>query len=874
MSIGERDGPARQRAGPERAYDSRLVGRVVRADGTRESVPLSDVKVTLRQRSWWLRKKTLGEGLTNADGRFSLPFRLGEARSWTTASLRVEFAPREDDSASQDTPALQSLRLRARELADACHDLRTVEMPTTHHAPSPGLDPGERSDLPSAPSRVEQFDPAFSNEPSIEEVCRECMKKSRIRYRYRDAFFKPGTLRINHLEVGRSRLIHAPTTIVAELLYLGYEHLCDLLRVIRATLFPRRGKLHAPTIDSSVVGSVVHPSRTSDYVPIPNLEVELWGRTRWLRWRKLSEAVTAADGSFRLPFALRQASNWFTASVRFEIYTIAHIRYDEEAPRPHRQRIHTIAIPRGDLVGMRYNLRTIQLPFWEYRTDTETPRTRIDAVTQSTCEKYARGRVSALYRQLIPFQITKWKHLLQIRYAPRTITLARIQADYPENLTRCIEKRAPGYTRGDKWFGERLMNGMNRGCFFPAESPDHYWVKYYGVCDYDHNDEYALPDAAALLRITEQRAPEPVEIHLRGRLSAFDHEPGRLRVFKPEDGDDWQHAKRVLRVTGAVATEVDEHFAGTHLNSEQYSIAAHRNLRRNPVACLLLPHLKEVALINHSADGILIKGYLPRASALTAEGLSRRTQDILGVQDWKGWRPMRPLHDGHTCAIAETLFWERVVTPFVEEFFAEHLDLIKAHWREVYLFSEDLVAHSIPVFLSDVTNPTSEQRDRLAYYCYQYAFDPTLPRRTVDGRLRAVSPITTTEEFSSEDDLQNLKDVCRYAIMMATYMHTWINEHQYDDLGEVLYSCGGLRFGNEKRGILAPESDTAIAPDLARSTEMLWFTNFLSRTEYGFIARNEERDVHPGFRSRLLALRDEFARLGVDVTAIESRTNI
>src|SRR5690606_31938006 len=132
-----------------------------------------------------------------------------------------------------------------------------------------------------------------------------------------------------------------------------------------------------------------------------------------------------------------------------------------------------------------------------------------------------------------------------------------------------------------------------------------------------------------------------------------------------------------------------------------------------------------------------------------------------------------------------------------------------------------------------------------AYYRFQYAFDASLPRRRVGEHVRAVSPITTTEDSPGEEDIQNLKDACSYAIMMATYMHTWINEHQYDDLGEVLYACGGLRFGTQERGVLAPESDLSIAPDLRRSTEMLWFTNFLSRTEYGFITRNEEGDVHP-----------------------------
>ena len=111
-------------------------------------------------------------------------------------------------------------------------------------------------------------------------------------------------------------------------------------------------------------------------------------------------------------------------------------------------------------------------------------------------------------------------------------------------------------------------------------------------------------------------------------------------------------------------------------------------------------------------------------------------------------------------------------------------------------------------------------------------------------------------------------------IMIATYIHTWINEHQYDDLGEVLYSSGGLRFGNKEQGIFSPESDLSISPDMTVATGMLWFTNFLSRTEYGFITRNEEGDVNPLFTKMLLDKKDEFAKLGVDVHSIESRTNI
>ena len=139
-----------------------------------------------------------------------------------------------------------------------------------------------------------------------------------------------------------------------------------------------------------------------------------------------------------------------------------------------------------------------------------------------------------------------------------------------------------------------------------------------------------------------------------------------------------------------------------------------------------------------------------------------------------------------------------------------------------------------------------------------------------------MSPITTSPHYDPDkpEDLQNLKQACRYIIMTATFMHSWVNEHQYEDIGEVLYSCLGLRFGEKESGVMAPESDLSIAPDLTRSTQMMWFSNLLSRTEYGFITRNEENDINPVFRDMLLAKKGEFASLGVNVADIESRTNI
>lgn len=865
-------------------YDSALVGRVVQRRPHDPSESPKNVTLSLWSVTWWLKLRKLGETEPSEDGTFTLPFDLRQARNWRTASLHVDVTREVDEGSQGFTLRLEllgTISVRARELVGMRYNLHTVELP---ESPLGIIDANCRRYVSERGSRRRLHRPNDATavpapleivpNRSVDDVCRECKRKSRIRYKYRDAFFVPGRFRINHAELGRSKIIHNRATILAEFFYLAYESVVDALRFLRAAILPRPENVRCRHPDSTLVGRVVHPSRNRDFTPIHNLEVRLWGCTWWFRWRKLAEGYTGPDGRFALPFELRQARNWFTPRLRFDVSTLKHVVYRGDEPEPITGPVHVANIPRTDLVGMRYDLGTLQLPFWEYRTDCGVPRAAVHE-GERPCEHYARSRVRALYQQIIPFELTKRKHLFQIRYAPETIDLAKIQADYPVNLTVCIEKDAPGYTRSDAWLGERMMNGMNRGAFLPdRRRPGHYWIKYYGICGYDHNDEYALPDVEALFQISGEEMPRPFEIRLIGRVTALEREPRRLRVFTPADGDEWLAAKRVLRVAGAFATEVDEHFAGTHLNAEQYSIAAHRNLRRNPVAWLLYPHLKEVSLINASADKLLIRDYLPRATALSARGIQHRTRDILGMQDWKGWKPRSPLHARHTCARAENLFWAEVVRPFVDEFFERHIDAIKAHWNEVFAFSEDLVSHSVPVFLSDVADASPEERSRLEYDCFKYTFDPSLPRRTVDGRLRVISPITASRQHPGNEDVANLKAACRYAIMMATYMHTWINEHQYADLGEVLYSCGGLRFGSQRQGILTPESDLSIAPDLTRSTEMLWFTNFLSRTEYGFITKDEEHDVHPEFRQHLLRWRAYFRTLDVDVTALESRTNI
>jgi len=714
------------------------------------------------------------------------------------------------------------------------------------------------------------------------QIIEDGIKATRIQYPYGGGFFTPKLKGINHVTLGESKMIHNPITIILEWLYVQYKKLRNFLQRSTRKLFPRTEKIYGTKKDMKLVGRTTYASRYDFNKPIHNIEMELWVR-KWMgQWRMIGKTYSDKDGNFEIDFDFRYAKSWNTRKLYLDINQLTEVFHEGEKPQKKCEVFKRIRLEKSALIGMRYSLRDVQLSFWEYRHDSRTPRVVIRDHDIDAPQYYAKKRTDAFVDQIIPIELTRIKHIAKLKVNPEALTITSINDDYPINLTRWLEERYPGFTRSDEYFGTRMMNGMNRGAFLQdKENPNHYWMKYFGIYGYEKNEIYALPTCEIKFKLEEHGYAIPIEIHLTGQLNAFEKNPFSKKIIKQGDGAIWDAAKRLARCCGTFTTEVDEHFTGTHLLTEQFAVAAYRNLRINPLAFLLFPHLKEVVLINHTADGFLLTDFIPNASAITLDGILDRTVDILGMQDWKNWSPMEPISEAHSCAKADQLFWE-VTSDYVEWFFESHEKGVKEHWLEVYRFSEDLMNHSVKVFSSNIDKSllTKQERDlledKLEYYNFRYGFDPNVPREERDGELKVISPITKAEVFEEgmEQDWENLKAFCKYAIMTASYMHTWINEHQYDELGEVLYNCGGLRFGDKERGVLGPESDMSIAPDLSTANNGLMFANILSRTEYGFIVKNEENDIHPQFVRMLDAKRKEFESYGVDISTIESRTNI
>jgi hypothetical protein len=605
-------------------------------------------------------------------------------------------------------------------------------------------------------------------------------------------------------------------------------------------------------------------------IPLHHLKVELWDRDPGSPDDFLGEGFTDHDGYFAVRYDPADAGIGDLPDLELRFFEPQHtFRKDGRVVESWRR----IGSERGpdDHGGLHYDFGTLRLPYWEY--DPSTPLARLLVTEEGTPPaSYAPGRSLAMLKAVTPIELVKRRHLLQasLGLAP---SLAELQADYPESMTVRMERQAPGSSRSDAFFGERLLNGMfatvlDRDPEVPGD-PNAFRL-YFPWNAYEQDGVHCLPDVDVRLRLVDgQVLPVRIVLGLREPGATAPGSPVTRRTFTPGDGAAWESAKRMARVSATLDTELGNHLGQCHFNVEQYSIAAHRNLRRNPLRWLLMPHLREVVLINQSANRFLIgkDGYITRAGALTPRGIETRLQHLMGSYDWRGFTPASPVCEGHRYAHAAQLFW-RMLGEHVDAFFAEHGSGVEAQWREVRRFSDDLVAHSVPAFVCRYLRARVPGKDAPWFVRSERM---NLDEKAAEPPPRALSAVTHTD-VPQPGELDALKQLCRYVIFFATFRHAWANNLQWEDAGEVLYSCLGLRWG--KGGVLAAEEDPDVAPPPDQATEMLWISWMLSKTHYGFILANEEDDVHPRLVELLRARAAEFAALGLDVKTISSRINI
>ncbi len=183
------------------------------------------------------------------------------------------------------------------------------------------------------------------------------------------------------------------------------------------------------------------------------------------------------------------------------------------------------------------------------------------------------------------------------------------------------------------------------------------------------------------------------------------------------------------------------------------------------------------------------------------------------------WRPhVQALPDlilNHHFDPAAIAMWS-LLEDYVREFFAEHQAGIDAHWAEIEGMSADLVSHSI--------------------------LKPELGTLAIQGCA----------------DLQQL---CVYVIYLSTFFHSWINNKQYEDGGDVSYATIGL--WNSHDPAYNPQ---LVAQREARQVMLLWT---LSHVRY-----NSIMDVGPAVLKDLIWQRRQQIEPGIPLANLMMSTNI
>lgn len=423
--------------------------------------------------------------------------------------------------------------------------------------------------------------------------------------------------------------------------------------------------------------------------------------------------------------------------------------------------------------------------------------------------------------QLAPY----WSFKLTVMTTPGVAvvfeSVEEAQAAFPENLTLQTKKAQGQAFLDDAFLVSRLLGGMYAPYFRTTTSGEQEvltapmsWEGY----ERDPQATYALNDVEVELRRPAGTEQLPV-------LSAITVAGQRYTpTGNTSSWDTWNWAKYQALVSYLLRGETDAHLTRGHLVVEQYLLPTMRQLSPdNPARQVMAPHLRDVWGINNFGDPLIFgeTGVLARCSALTRNGVHARLRDVLGGLDWRGFAPRRPLCPEHRWARAAGLYWQGVKA-HVDAWFAAHWAPAsaadQARWRrELGAFSDDLVGHAVPW---RATEPGDGWRDRSEFSS----------ATGVDGapRTGAVSPLDPTS-------LDEIKQLCAYAIFHGTFAHDWANDRQQDDGGDVLFASFGLREA-------APCSDGNWAawwerakPEPAAAAFQLFLAQVLTNLKWGYV---------------------------------------
>ncbi len=607
-------------------------------------------------------------------------------------------------------------------------------------------------------------------------------------------------------------------------------------------------------------GKIVH---CKSLIPIPNLSLELWDRDPFGLRDYLGTGETDETGKFEIFYGPKAAGFGDSPDLELKIFDPTHTIFINGKKT---QTKNLIEVKNGgDNVTDDYDFGVVQILYYEYDPDYKLFSYSLpDSIRHDFVpEALSRTMQSvAKYGQIIDSLIQK------NRRNPDRPSYDEIQKSFPETLTLILEKDRKDHTRSDEFFGERMLNGFNPVIFKKdKDNPSLYTTTFNGE-KFTLTGKIDLPNYKVKFELIDGKLL-PVEITLQFREDNC-VQPNPLlkapQTYTPADGNKWLQAKRTVRATHlGVLGEVKGHLSQCHFNMEQYAIAFFRNIRKNPLRDLLYPHLKEVVHINKFGRKILMdpkEGFFAKLEPMIINpDMLQWVRTNMGTYDWTDWQPRKPLCEGHTFANLGNLYWD-ILTTHVDSFFDANQEKIANNWTEVLNFSNDLVNNSVPyTFLSMEQVDNGDE-----WYDLNEIEHSSNPRQEVNGELKAIRPITRSPH-PNEQDIANLKQVCKYVIYQCTFWHSWIHNEHNPEFGELKY--GDLL----TNGSMGDEDNESILPGRDVASIILAVSNMLTNFNYGYMLKNEDGDVPLNLIELIESKKAEFEKLGFDLTTLRSRLN-
>ncbi len=325
------------------------------------------------------------------------------------------------------------------------------------------------------------------------------------------------------------------------------------------------------------------------------------------------------------------------------------------------------------------------------------------------------------------------------RFGFRSMAGSQLQEWMPANLSRLHFDKF-----SDEYFVERRLNGFNPGRLKPTEEKDWQYAVKYETSRYKVEAGGLLPEYCEARFVLTGRTlkAHSIEYCLKDQV---------IKCF-PTDGEEWKLAKYYFRNAEFIFQEIQSHLGRTHMNMDQYAMAFYRNVLNSPIRELLLPHFE--GLINIDKKGALLiigtKGFIPEASALDYESVEKVLTEEISRLSYKKWSPINQalpdVIENNYFDEAAKAVWE-LLGKYVSDFFNNNQEGIQSYWFEIEAMSEDLSRHSI------------------------------------------LKPEFGTLEVKKIEDL---KQLCIYIIYHCTFFHSWVNNKQYEDGGDIEYASIGL----------------------------------------------------------------------------------